>query len=87
MMNESDQNELDKLNFNDVSLSKTGEKTTIGSKPTAAGGKTFKKVKQVSQQQPLSVRKSINITEEALAIGKIPTEDVARMIAQNRLNL
>jgi hypothetical protein len=34
MMNDSEQNELDKLNFNDVSLTKTGEKTTIGSKPT-----------------------------------------------------
>jgi hypothetical protein len=33
MMNDSEQNELDKLNFNDVSLTKTGEKTTIGSKP------------------------------------------------------
>jgi hypothetical protein len=27
------------------------------------------------------IRKSINITEEALAIGKIPPEEVARRIA------
>ena len=40
----------------------------------------------MTQNQPVSLRKSINITEEALAIGKIPTEDVARMIAHGRLN-
>lgn len=27
------------------------------------------------------LRKSLNITEEALAIGKVPPEDVARLIA------
>ena len=42
MMNDSEQNELDKLNFNDVSLSKTGEKNTQGSKHMT---KNIKKVK------------------------------------------
>ena len=44
MMHDSEQNELDKLNFNDVSLTKTGEKTTMASKPT----KTTQKVKKVA---------------------------------------
>ena len=29
-----------------------------------------------------TIRKSLNITEEALAIGKVPPEDIARMIAK-----
>ena len=29
-----------------------------------------------------SMRRSINITEEALAIGKVPPEEIARMIAK-----
>lgn len=32
------------------------------------------------------MRKSMNITEEALAIGKIPPEEVARMIARGQLH-
>jgi hypothetical protein len=41
MMNDSDQNELDKLNVNDVSLSKVG--TTLGSKPTKNSTKMQRK--------------------------------------------
>lgn len=35
-----------------------------------------------TQQPQSSLRKIMNITEEALAIGKVPCEDVARMIAR-----
>ena len=41
MMNDSDQNELDKLNVNDVSLSKGGN--TLGSKPTKNSTKMQRK--------------------------------------------
>lgn len=36
---------------------------------------------QAKLQKANALRRSLNITEEALAIGKIPPEDVARKIA------
>ena len=44
MMNDSEQNELDRLNFNDVSLTKTGEKPNAsgGAKPSKGASKRIK---------------------------------------------
>ena len=41
------------------------------------------KVKKISTGQygNTSLRKSLNITEEALAIGKVPPEEVAKLLA------
>jgi hypothetical protein len=68
----STEDQLDKLCFNDVSLNNKSQGKTAGS---------TKKQPVKPVLPPSSVRKSLNITEEALAIGKIPPEDVARMIA------
>lgn len=68
----------------------TTQKTTTqgGGKKVNANFKIMQQSKTVNSNQggnynPL--RKSMNITEEALAIGKVPPEEVARMIANGRL--
>lgn len=45
-------------------------------------GPSPKKKKAVHTMGNSTLRKSLNITEEALAIGKVPPEDIARMIAR-----
>jgi hypothetical protein len=60
-------------------------------KGTATSKKPSKvKSKTMTNATPLNggnstLRKSLNITEEALAIGKIPPEEIARMIARGQI--
>jgi hypothetical protein len=61
----------------DVSLSKGGDH-----KQPAAKKQPPKQSKTAGQGGNASLRKSVNITEEALAIGKVPPEDIARLIAR-----
>lgn len=71
MSEEETHQNLDKLSIKDVNLN--------NKKP-----QPVKKIKKFAtvMNNGSSVRKSLNITEEALAIGKIPCEEVARMIAR-----
>ena len=76
----------------DVTLTKGGgDLTQKNFKSTSKGPGASKGVKNQSKTMSAGggsmLRKSLNITEEALAIGKVPCEDVAKMIANGKLNL
>lgn len=93
MLQEQSEDQLDKLCLNDVSLTKGGVDLHMTQK--GGGGGTTKKVQgkgtiKVQSKTLMGpgnpLRKSLNITEEALAIGKVPPEEIARLIASGRLH-
>lgn len=73
--------QLDKLCVQDVSLSKDGPPQLMPKKIKAKV-----QSKTINPTANSTLRKSINITEEALAIGKVPPEQIARMVASNQIN-